>query len=82
VEAAQAAFTRLVEVSLTVSGSNRDVIIVYSKDTTRPPGDAAGRGRATGAKPARRNGGIAQLAERQLCKLDVAGSNPATSTIR
>ena len=25
-------------------------------------------------------GGIAQLAERQLCKLDVAGSNPAAST--
>ena len=28
------------------------------------------------------SGGIAQLVERQLCKLDVAGSNPATSTIR
>ena len=27
-----------------------------------------------------RTGGIAQLAERQLCKLDVAGSNPAAST--
>ena len=25
-------------------------------------------------------GGIAQLVERQLCKLDVAGSNPAAST--
>ena len=25
-------------------------------------------------------GGIAQLAERQLCKLDVAGSTPAAST--
>ena len=24
---------------------------------------------------------MAQLAERQLCKLDVAGSNPAASTI-
>ena len=28
------------------------------------------------------SGGIAQLAERQLCKLDVAGSNPAASTSR
>ena len=27
-------------------------------------------------------GGIAQLAERQLCKLNVAGSNPAASTKR
>ena len=27
-------------------------------------------------------GGIAQLVERQLCKLDVAGSNPAASTNR
>ena len=26
-------------------------------------------------------GGIAQLVERQLCKLDVAGSTPAASTI-
>gem|GEM_PF-3973677 len=26
------------------------------------------------------SGGIAQLAERQLCKLDVAGSTPAAST--
>ena len=25
-------------------------------------------------------GGIAQLVERQLCKLEVAGSNPAAST--
>ena len=28
-----------------------------------------------------RTGGIAQLVERQLCKLDAAGSNPAASTI-
>ena len=28
----------------------------------------------------RLTGGIAQLVERQLCKLDVAGSNPAAST--
>ena len=27
-----------------------------------------------------RAGGIAQLVERQLCKLDVVGSNPSTST--
>ena len=27
-----------------------------------------------------RAGGIAQLVERQLCKLDAAGSNPAAST--
>ena len=26
------------------------------------------------------NGGIAQLVERQLCKLDVRGSSPLTST--
>ncbi len=28
-----------------------------------------------------RAGGIAQLVERQLCKLDAAGSSPAASTI-
>ena len=28
------------------------------------------------------NGGIAQLVERQLCKLDVRGSSPLTSTLR
>ena len=28
-----------------------------------------------------KSGGIAQLVERQLCKLDVAGSTPAASTI-
>lgn len=27
------------------------------------------------------NGGIAQLVERQLCKLDVRGSNPLASTL-
>ena len=29
-----------------------------------------------------KSGGIAQLAEHELCKLGVAGSNPAASTIR
>ena len=42
-------------------------------------------GRAWMASPLNRavpadSGGIAQLAERQLCKLEVAGSNPAAST--
>ncbi len=29
----------------------------------------------------RLSGGVAHLVERQLCKLDVAGSSPVTSTI-
>ena len=29
---------------------------------------------------AKRHGGIAQLVERQLCKLEVTGSNPVAST--
>ncbi len=28
-----------------------------------------------------KSGGVAHLVERQLCKLDVAGSSPVTSTI-
>ena len=39
------------------------------------------RGKPSRALPeAEAAGGIAQLAERQLCKLEVAGSNPAAST--
>ena len=38
----------------------------------------AGFARGGPRKPA---GGIAQLVERQLCKLEVTGSNPVASTI-
>ena len=43
------------------------------------PDQASLKGRRLGLSP-RVFGGIAQLVERQLCKLDVAGSNPAAST--
>ena len=33
------------------------------------------------ARLTRLQGGIAQLVERQLCKLDAAGSNPTASTM-
>ena len=32
--------------------------------------------------PPARSGGLAQLGERQLCKLDVTGSIPVSSTLR
>jgi hypothetical protein len=35
---------------------------------------------ATGDMPRTQSGGIAQLVERQLCKLEVTGSNPVAST--
>ena len=38
--------------------------------------------RSTQPKIRNRNGGIAQLVERQLCKLEVRGSNPLASSLR
>ena len=50
----------------------RSVVRVYSD----PPSSLEGRKRDRWE----RNGAIAQLVERQLCKLDVVGSTPTGST--
>src|SRR6266446_3764747 len=60
--------------------SNRNPAFSFSENV--PPGRASLAFRIPHSTIRIRHGGIAQLVERQLCKLEVRGSNPLASSLR